>query len=188
MTCDSAACMQEPYTPLLPLMGSLLNDASANVGYSPGKPLSQTHSEQANVQILQNAGFCRIKVLVVCSVCDSSTLASKITPVVSTFHDAHLPLLKGAEMQVDKTQGLLLEQPVALEDYVHKGYQLVAVGFRPFFPGMDLLARAELSAIEKQFCAAATIIGQQKLNADGLVVDEHTDLWVVALAASNKAK
>ena len=62
--------VQEPYTPLLPLMGSLLNDASANVGYStysPDKPLSQTHSQQANVQILQDAGFCKIQVPFACN-------------------------------------------------------------------------------------------------------------------------
>ena len=67
MTSDS---MQEPYTPLLPLMGSLLNDASANVGYSTyslDKPLSQTHSQQANVDILQDAGFCKIQVPSACN-------------------------------------------------------------------------------------------------------------------------
>lgn len=73
--------MQEPYTPLLPLLGSFLNEASANVGYStysPDKPLSQTYSEQANIQILQDAGFCNIQVLVPLSTCSSCTLDSKM--------------------------------------------------------------------------------------------------------------
>lgn len=86
------------------------------------------------------------------------------------------------------TEGILLEQPVSLEDYVHKGFQLVAVGFRPFFPALDLLNATELSAVERQFCAEASVIGQHMLNADGLVEDKHIDLWVVAVAASNKTK
>lgn len=79
--------MQEPYTPLLPLMGSLLNEASANVGYStysPDKPLSQTHSEQANIQILQDAGFCNIEVLVALTTFSSHISNSKISFAVVT--------------------------------------------------------------------------------------------------------
>lgn len=74
------------------------------------------------------------------------------------------------------------------DDYVHKGFQLVAVGFRPFFPALDLLTAGELSVVEQQFCAEASVIGQRMLNADGLVEDKHTDLWVVAVASSNKTK
>ena len=51
-------------------MGSLLNDASAHAGDSPhrpDKPLSQTHSEHANIKILQEGGFCNIKVQVACN-------------------------------------------------------------------------------------------------------------------------
>lgn len=45
---------------------------------------------------------------------------------------------------------------------------------------------AELSAVQQQFCAEASVIGQRMLNAGGLVEDKHTDLWVVAVAAGNK--
>lgn len=79
--------MQEPYTPLLPLLGSLLNEASANVGYStysPDKPLSQTYSEQANVQLLQDAGFCNIQVVVALNTCSICTINSKFPFVVET--------------------------------------------------------------------------------------------------------
>lgn len=77
--------MQEPYTPLLPLMGSLLNEASANVGYStysPDKPLSQTYSEQANVQILQDAGFCNIQVRAAVNTCSSCTFKNNKIPLL----------------------------------------------------------------------------------------------------------
>ena len=79
---------------------------------------------------------------------------------------------------------MLLEQPVSLEDYIHEGFQLVAVGFRPFFPALELLKAPELSAVEQHFCAGASVIGQSMLNADGLVEDKHTDLWVIAVATS----
>lgn len=75
---------------------------------------------------------------------------------------------------------------MSLEYYVHNGFQLVTVGFRPFFPALDLLMVAELSAVQQQFCAEASVIGQRMLNAGGLVEDKHTDLWVVAVAAGNK--
>lgn len=74
---------------------------------------------------------------------------------------------------------------MSLEDYIHKGFQLVTVGFRPFFPALDLLMVAELSAVQQQFCAEASVIGQGMLNAVGLVEDKHTDLWVVAVASCN---
>lgn len=77
---------------------------------------------------------------------------------------------------------------MSLEDYVHKGFQLVSVGFRPFFPALDLLMVAELSAVEQQFCAEASVTAQRMLNADGMVEDKHTDLWIVAVAASNKTQ
>ena len=47
---------------------------------------------------------------------------------------------------------------------------------------------AELSAVEQQFCAEASVTAQRMLNADGLVEDKHVDLWVVAAAATNETK
>lgn len=64
----------------------------------------------------------------------------------------------------------------------------MTVGFRPFFPVLDLLMVAELSAVKQQFCSEASAMGQRMLNAVGLVEDKHTDLWVVAVAASNKTQ
>ncbi|KAL3151071.1 hypothetical protein ABBQ38_012941 [Trebouxia sp. C0009 RCD-2024] len=53
--------LQEPYTPLLPLMSRLLAKRGFT-DYHPDKPLSQTHSEEANANTLQAAGFERVQV------------------------------------------------------------------------------------------------------------------------------
>ncbi|KAL3145638.1 hypothetical protein ABBQ32_003180 [Trebouxia sp. C0010 RCD-2024] len=53
--------LQEPYTPLLPLMSRLLAKRGFT-DYHPDKPLSQTHSEEANANTLQLAGFESVQV------------------------------------------------------------------------------------------------------------------------------
>lgn len=62
----------------------------------------------------------------------------------------------------------------------------MTVGFRPFFPALDVLTVAERSAVQQQFYAEAFVIGKRMLNVDALVEDKHTDLWIVAVAASNE--
>ena len=86
-------------------------------------------------------------------------------------------------MKISKTLGLFLDKPYSGEDYVAKGFQLEAVGFRPFFPALYDLPAAEMAALEHEFRARATQVAQTMLNADGLVEDRHNDLWVLASAA-----
>lgn len=74
-----------------------------------------------------------------------------------------------------------------VEDYVQKGFELVAVGFRPFFPALENLASAEQSALQSQFCAQAAVIAQSMLNSNNMVEDVHNDLWVTAFAGSHSS-
>ena len=88
-------------------------------------------------------------------------------------------------MQIAKTSGLLLEKPVPAEDYVQRGYMLVASAFRPFFPALVGMSEADHAALKEDFCTEAAKLAQGMLNADGLVEDRHIDLWVAALAGGS---
>ena len=88
-------------------------------------------------------------------------------------------------LQVHETPGMLLEKPVPLDVYVDKGWQLASVGFRPFFPGLASVADAEQTNLQQSFKAQATVLGRNMLNAEGLVEDRHTNLWVTAHAAQS---
>ena len=90
-------------------------------------------------------------------------------------------------LQVNKTQGLLLERSVPVEEYVQKGFELVAVGFRPFFPALEDMTNAEQSALQSQFCTEAAVVGQSMLNSNGMVEDVHNDLWVTAFVGSDSS-
>ena len=83
-------------------------------------------------------------------------------------------------VQVEKTWALLLEQPEPVETYIQKGFQLVAVGFRPFFPALDAMSVADQSTLQSQFCAEAARLAHSMLNSAGMVEDVHNDLWVTA--------
>ena len=86
-------------------------------------------------------------------------------------------------IQVEKTPGVLLEKPVPLDMYAEKGWQLVAEGFKPFFPSLANTAEADLSTLKEEFCGKARAMGKGMINADGQVEDKHTNLWVTAIAS-----
>lgn len=77
-----------------------------------------------------------------------------------------------------QTPGLLLEKPVPLDMYVEKGWQLVAEGFKPFFPTLAYTPEADLAKLKEEFCAKASTLGRGMLNTDGKVEDKHINLWV----------
>ena len=81
---------------------------------------------------------------------------------------------------MDTTPGLLLEKPTPLDTYVEKGWQLVATGFKPFFPSVAMMSDADEHALKTEFCAKAAVIGRSMLNKQGLVEDAHVNLWVTA--------
>ena len=85
--------------------------------------------------------------------------------------------------QVEATPGVLLEKPSLLDVYVDKGWQMVATGFKPFFPSLAIMSVSEQAALKKQFCAQATVIGKGMINQQGLVEDRHINLWITAIAA-----
>lgn len=85
-------------------------------------------------------------------------------------------------MQVDKTPGLLLEKPTPLETYVEKGWELVTIGFKPFFPTLTSMSVPEQADLKHKFCAKASTIGKSMTNEQGMVEDKHTNLWVTANA------
>ncbi len=83
-------------------------------------------------------------------------------------------------MQVETTPGLLLEKPTLLDTYVDKGWQMVATGFKPFFPSLVNMSTSEQAALKEQFQTQATVIGQGMINQQGLVEDRHINLWITA--------
>ena len=83
---------------------------------------------------------------------------------------------------MEKTPGLLLEKPTTLDTYVEKGWQLVATGFRPFFPSLASISEADLSSLEEKFKTKAAMIGKAMMNKDGMIEDKHVNLWVTAIA------
>ncbi len=83
-------------------------------------------------------------------------------------------------VQVEATPGLLLEKPTPLDIYVEKGWQMVATGFKPFFPSLANMSDSELAALEEHFYAQATVIGKGMINQQGLVEDMHINLWITA--------
>ncbi len=83
-------------------------------------------------------------------------------------------------MQVETTPGLLLEKPTLLDTYVDKGWQMVATGFKPFFPSLVKMSTSEQAALKEQFQTQATVIGQGMINQQGLVEDRHINLWITA--------
>jgi len=86
-------------------------------------------------------------------------------------------------MQVEATPGLLLEKPTLLDIYVDKGWQMVATGFKPFFPSLPNMSVSEQAALKEQFCAQANVVGRGMINKQGLVEDRHINLWITAIAA-----
>ncbi len=86
-------------------------------------------------------------------------------------------------MQVEATPGLLLEKPTPLDIYVDKGWQLVATGFKPFFPSLANMSVSEQAALKEQFYAQATVIGKGMINQQGLVEDRHINLWITTTTA-----
>lgn len=96
---------------------------------------------------------------------------------------ANLTVLQTAgfnNVKVETTPGLLLEKPTPLDTYVEKGWQLVATGFKPFFPSVAMMSEADELALKTEFCAKAAVIGRSMLNQQGLVEDTHVNLWVTA--------
>ena len=93
----------------------------------------------------------------------------------------HSPI-HGFLLQVDKTDGLLFEKPIALQEYSTKGHDLVAIAFRPFFPALGTLAEQDQLALKEEFCTEAHLLGQNMLNTAGMVEDKHLDFWVTAYA------
>lgn len=98
---------------------------------------------------------------------------------------AHIKVLQKAnftDVKVEATPGVLLEKPTLLDVYVDKGWQMVATGFKPFFPSLAIMSVSEQAALKKQFCAQATVIGKGMINQQGLVEDRHINLWITAIA------
>lgn len=87
-----------------------------------------------------------------------------------------------AAPQVEKTPGLLLEKAVLLQQYTEQGWQMVATGFKPFFPSLSSVSENDVSHLKSEFCSKAITIGRGMMNAEGLVADKHTNLWVTAVA------
>ena len=83
---------------------------------------------------------------------------------------------------MDKTPGLLLEKPTPLETYVEKGWELVTIGFKPFFPTLTSMSGSEQADLKHKFFAKASTIGKSMTNEQGMVEDKHTNLWVTANA------
>lgn len=81
-------------------------------------------------------------------------------------------------VQVHRTPGLLLEKPTPVETYVEQGWQMVANGFKPFFPSLASMSDLKVASLNEEFCAKAKLIGQGMLNMDCMVEDKHTNLWV----------
>ncbi|KAL0021758.1 hypothetical protein WJX79_005059 [Trebouxia sp. C0005] len=109
-------------------------------------------------------------------------------PAFSQMPDdaAHIAVLQRANftnVQVEATPGLLLEKATPLESYVNKGWQMVATGFKPFFPSLANMPNSEQAALKERFCAQATVIGKGIINKQGLVEDRHINLWITAIAA-----
>ena len=151
--------------------------------YSFDRPCSQTHSEEANVNILQAAGFSNIQVFRFPIVGKTLCCTWPAMQLKSDYPSGLYIAVYKCMLQVDETVGLLFEKPIALDEYTTKGHDLVAVAFRPFFPVLDTLTAEDQLALKEEFYPQANSLGQSMLNSAGLVEDKHFDLWVTAHAA-----
>ncbi|DBB16987.1 TPA: hypothetical protein ACH3X3_014092 [Trebouxia sp. C0006] len=117
--------------------------------------------------------------------CSSAIFYFDMPSTVKRLHTWLKPggLLAYNTLQVEATPGLLLEKTTPLNTYVDKGWQMVATGFKPFFPSLANMSVSEQAALKEQFCAQATVIGKGMINQQGLVEDRHINLWITASTA-----
>jgi len=86
-------------------------------------------------------------------------------------------------VQVEKAHEFLLGKPLPLDVYVEKGWEIMAEGFRPFFPTLSTLSKADGVAVKEELFAKGIALGKSMMSADQMVEDKHSNMFVMCVAS-----
>ena len=67
--------------------------------------------------------------------------------------------------------------------YVKKGWEIVANGFKPFFPTLSTMSKADRAAVKADFFAKGTALGRSMMSTNQMVEDKHNDMLVTGIAS-----